>query len=193
MDELNTENIMHKNFGIERDEFDYMVSKLRFGNEEMFEMIFLKHFGSCMDYLKYNYNASQEEAYDISMDTLIDFRKSLIESKIQYGNLRYLFTKMAIQRLLRFRKKNQKIETRAELPEIQDFIDLDSAEELVLLDKSWAKLGSDCKNLLMQYYYLKVKLNVIALEKEISPGAVRKQKERCVNKLQMNFKQYGFN
>lgn len=190
MEELNSENIMHKNFGLERDEFDYMVSKLRFGNQEMFEMVFLKHFGKCMDYLKYNYNADHEEAYDVSMDTMIEFRKSLIASKIQYGNLRYLFTKMAIHRLLRLRKKATKIESREELPENPVFMDYESKEEIEVLNISWSKLGSNCKDLLMQFYYLNVKLSVLAIDKNISQSAMRKQKERCVNKLRMHFKQY---
>lgn len=190
MEELNSENIMQKNFGLEKDEFDYMVSKLRLGNQEMFEMVFLKHFDKCMEYLKYNYNASHEEAYDVSMDTLIEFRKGLIASKIQYGNLRYLFTKIAIHRLLRLRKRAQKVEAREELPENPVYMDYENKEELEILNKSLSKLGPECKNLLMQFYYLKVKLNVLAMDMNKSQTAMRKQKQRCVSKLRMHFQQY---
>lgn len=179
-----------KNFDLSEDEFENLRAGLKTGDDSLFERIFLSHFSDCLAYLKSKFNISQEEAYDASMDTMLEFRRYLIEDKIKYGNLRFLFTRMAAQRWMKLNKKEALVDTTDEIPEMLDLSQVHSDEELAILDKSWEKLSIECKNLLKQFYYDKIKLSAIAENIGKNASSLRKQKERCVNTLRNNFQQF---
>lgn len=176
-----------KNFGLSEEEFKQMRLDLIGGKDDLFEQIFLNHFSDCMAYLKANYNTNQEESYDVSMDTMIEFRKYLLTERIQYGNLRFLFTRMAAQRLIKIKKKAAKIDLTEELPEMLDLTQAFDDEDLGILDLAWNKLSEACKILLKQFYYDNIKLSDLAEIEGKNASALRKQKERCVNSLRLNF------
>lgn len=172
---------MNKNFGLSPQEFDKIVSNLQRNEIRFFEEVFLQHFKDCMVYLQKQYSASYDDAYDATMDTMIEFRKRLVDGKLKYGNLRFLFTKMASQVFLRNKKSFQ-------AQEIQEKdIELDSPanneEDVALINAVWEEMGEACQKLLKLHYYGKMKLAEIAEYQQKSPAAIRKQKERCVNKL----------
>lgn len=182
------QTINEKNFGLSEDKFKQMQQELKHGKDSLFERIFLNHFSSCIDYLKFNKNLSHEDAYDTSMDTMLEFRMHLIAEKIEYGNLRFLFTRMAVQRFLKTKKRGEKIETTDELPEMLELAQSYSDEDLGILELAWNKLNADCKELLKRFYYDNVKLTDLALILGKNASTLRKQKERCTNTLRMNFK-----
>lgn len=177
-----------KNFGLSHENFERMRLKLKEGNDSLFEQIFLSHFKDCIAYLKTNFTASQEEIYDASMDTMLEFRKYLIMGKIKYGNLRYLFTRMAGQRLLRIKKLNGRIELTEELPEMLNLDQTFDNEDILLLNQAWSKLTEACQELLKKVYYDNLKLSEIAGMKGKNAATLRKQKERCVTSLRAYFK-----
>jgi RNA polymerase sigma factor (sigma-70 family) len=129
-----------------------------------------------------------EEAYDLTMDTLLLFRELIIAGKLRYGNLRYLFTRMARQAYLRGQKKTERttgitescLEFAEEEPEL-------SREEFELLGRAFKSLGKDCRELLRAFYYRRRSLKEIASEEDRAPAAVRKQKSRCVTALRRYF------
>jgi len=176
-----------KNFGLTKDKFNELRQGLLKGDDSLFEKIFLSHFEDCMAYLKSNFSINNEEAYDVSMDTLLEFRKYLISGKIDYGNLRFLFTRMASQRLFKVKKKDAKIDFQEKLPETIDMEQKFDDEDLLVLNKAWAKLSEKCKTLLKQFYYENQKLSDIALNIGVNAATLRKQKERCVNSLREKF------
>jgi len=177
---------MSKNFGLKELEFEEMVLKLKNGDELVFEKIFLNHFQSCIAYLMQNHRIDRELAYDITMDTLLDFRTKLIQGKISYGNLRFLFTKMATQKHLKYVAKSKKSQNITSLFESEDL-----EEDLVILEKAMSKLGENCRDILKLNYYDKMTLNNIATLKNISHAALRKQKQRCIFTLKNLFKQFS--
>lgn len=170
-----------KNFGLSEEDFNRMVLDLKNSDTRFFEQVFLSHFKDAMNYLKKNYGACHEDAYDATMDTLVAFRKRFVEGKLVYGNLRYLFTKMAGQIFLRVKKSHVSIE--------EDFsegwfTDIPySEEDLDIFKRIWDSLEDPCKELLQQHYYGNKKLMEIAAQQERSSAAVRKQKERCLKKI----------
>ncbi len=172
----------HKNFNLTKSSYLDLVQKLRNGDEKMFEHIFLTHFKRSVNYLSKNLNVSNEIAYDICMDTLIDFRKGLINQKYAYGNLNFLFTRMACQRFYRISKKNEKNAHRV-LEETEETI---SPQAKSYFDEAWASLGANCKELLKKYYYDDIPLKEIAIKRNLNPNTLRKQKERCLNVLRIN-------
>jgi RNA polymerase sigma factor (sigma-70 family) len=177
-----------KNFGLSEEEFGHLQTALKDGDQKLYERIFLTHFEACVAYLKTKDGAEHEEAYDITMETLLRFRDLLVTDKIGYGNLRYLFTRMARQRLQRSRQR-QGIFTKlsdatAELPVEEDVF---TSEEFELLTRAFKSLSKDCRDLLKAFYHQRCTLKDLAKEENLSAPALRKRKSRCVATLRQYF------
>jgi RNA polymerase sigma factor (sigma-70 family) len=172
-----------KNFDLSSEEFELLVNHLRGGDLGLFKQIFLRHFSECTWYLQRNYSSSPEDAYDASMDTMLDFRQRLVDGKITYGNLRYLFTRMASQVYLRkYRKVKADMEVDHEILLLEEPLDM-TEDDFKILDKAWSQLSKECQDLMRLNYYQGLKLSEIA-EKWTKPAtAIRKQKERCKQHL----------
>ena len=173
---------MGNNFGLTEKAFIELCVQLREGDESIFELIFLKHFKDCVQFLRRKYNIDHTTAYDISMDTMLEFRKKLIQEKINYGNLRFLFTSMAGQiylKSLRSKKKNEN------LTSLFDFENKE--EDYKILENAMQELGDGCQKLLKQNIYDNLELKEIAMMDGKSAVAIRKQKERCINRLKLLF------
>jgi RNA polymerase sigma factor (sigma-70 family) len=173
-----------QNFGLSRIDFDVMIEKLKDGDESIFEHVFLAHFGDCMSYLKQNYSVEHERAYDITMDTLIIFRGKLLEGKIDYGNLRYLFTKMASQVFLKEIEKHKRLQDVI----IEEEVGVEYSEELFdALAKVWDEFDGEEKIILQAYYYDNTPLSILSTKMGISDVSIRKKKQRAMEKLKNNF------
>jgi RNA polymerase sigma factor (sigma-70 family) len=131
-------------------------------------------------------------AYDATMEALLKFRKRLLEGKIAYQNMRFLFTQMAGQFLIAAIKKDKAsvaISAREDISEVEEQYD-DAI--LNALDKAWKLLGEPCNKLLENYYYKKIALKELAQKIGKSDAALRKQKQRCLETLRSFFlKQYN--
>ena len=172
----------HKNFGLTEASFRQMVLDLRSNCTRFFEQVFLAQFNETIRYVKREYDANHEDAYDATMDALLELRKRFVEGKLDYGNLRFLFTKMSTQMYLLNKKRRlpvaQDLETLIELPDEQ--IETQVPESFKL---AWQSLDAKCKHLLTLHYYGLKRLTEIAEELSQPPATVRKQKERCIGKL----------
>ena len=172
-----------QNFGLNPQQFTQLLEKLKQGDHSLFKTLFVSHFNDCKQFIRRKYGASEEDAYDATMDTVIIFRNRLLDNKIEYGNLRYLFTKMASQVYLRNTKQKQnevtydnlRIEPRAEDPYQED--------QLNLLTKAWGALSNNCQDLLKLNFYQNMTLSAIAEQLGSKAATIRKQKERCMAKL----------
>ncbi|MEW7292140.1 RNA polymerase sigma factor [Aquimarina sp. 2304DJ70-9] len=178
----------HKNFGLTQASFKKLIADLKRNDTFFFEQVFLKQFEETMNYLCREYKSSHEDAYDATMDALIEFRTRFVDGKLQYGNLRFLFTKIASQMLFRnLKKNNTNRDSTIFLVQEVDIEPTESIEELGRLNKAWQILGDSCKQLLTWHFYGKMKLSEIAEEAQKSPATIRKQKERCIKKLKDQF------
>lgn len=173
-----------QNFDLTVNEFEQLVINLRKNDTQLFEQVFLTHFEDCLRFLKKKYQVNHSDAYDASMDTMLAFRKRLVEGKIVYGNLKYLFTQMAAQRLMKNIKRNNYVALETGFDIEEEITEIDEAEHR-LLKIAWNRLDSGCQDLLQQHFYGKMKLIEIAKETQKLPGAIRKQKQRCLNKLKI--------
>ena len=186
-----------QNFGLKKNDFDQLVSDLQGGNEKLFETIFVQHFDSCRSYLMRECSAPTDDAYDVTVETIIKFRQMLVDGKIQYGNLRFYFTKMAKDAYLKIIAKNKKMPVGELLENEADRADESTQsfddEQVAALDKSWKQLGEDCKNLLRQHIQEGFQLKEIAQSLDQSEVNIRKRKERCMTKLKsIFFEHYAF-
>ena len=180
-----------QNFGLKAAEFAQMQANLLRGDETLFERVFVKHFDDCRVYLIRNCSAQADDAYDVTVDTIIAFRKRLMEGKVEYGNLRFYFTKMAKDGYLKMVEKNKKLPTDelvvTQADRAADANDDFDEEQLKSLDSAWLKLGDECKNLLKSHIYDGLQLKDIAKTLNEAETNIRKRKERCMNRLKSNF------
>lgn len=186
----NQKALAKKNFGLTEEDFGAMMKQVKIGDDQFFEQVFLNHFESCMSFLKRQYSCSHEDAYDATMDTLLVFSKRLKEGKVSYGNLRFLFTRMAGQIYLKMKKREQKEQdiVSVSLEYEPDVVD---EEKFKILEKAWNALCESCSGILKAFYYEKESLNDIAVRMEKTAVALRKQKQRCVEKLRTHFIQFS--
>lgn len=180
---------MSKNFGLTESAFLEMANALQDGDRSIYEHTFLAHFGDCMQYLKTTYQASHEDAYDATMDAMLEFCKRLEGSKITYGNLRFLFTRMAGQIYFRQQKMQwptDDLHPEMALPEEEIY----SKEELAILEKVVEELCADCRQIVKSFYYYDISLKDLAERFQKSSAAMRKQKQRCMEKLRNLFQKH---
>jgi len=141
------------NFGLDEEAFDLLKSKLKDGDTVLFEQIFLSHFDSCIRYIVKNFNATRDNAYDCVMQSLLDFRQKLVDDRIRYGNLRYLFTRMAANRYIDEHYRGKKTEEKALLEQWitnEDYMEF-SSEDRLQISKMINMLGEKCKDLLKKH------------------------------------------
>ncbi len=180
-----------QNFGLKAAEFEQLRADLLRGDEKLFEHVFVKHFDDCRVYLIRNCSAQADDAYDITVETIIAFRKRLLENKVEYGNLRFYFTKMAKDSYLKWLEKNKRLPVTELVDNEADHADeTDSGfdeDQLKALDSAWSKLGDDCKNLLKSHVYDGLQLKLIAQSLNEAEANIRKRKERCMDRLKSYF------
>lgn len=184
---MTTENMSNNNFGLSEDEFLKLKAELQNGDEGLFEKVFLSHFKETLKHVTIKYNANPQEVYDACMEAILNFRSLIIQDKVHYGNLKYLFQTMAAQKYLKVMTRKKKISYQPTLPEIIENQDNFSNEELEVLENAWSRLGRECQELLKLSFYEGKKSQDIGLIFNKSAAAIRKQKERCVNTLRINF------
>ena len=180
-----------QNFGLKAAEFAQLRAELLRGDESLFEHVFVKHFDDCRVYLIRNCAAQADDAYDITVETIIAFRKRLLENKVEYGNLRFYFTKMAKDSYLKWLEKNKKMPVSELVVNEADRSDEADGgfdeDQLKVLDSAWAKMGEDCKNLLKSHVYDGLQLKLIAQSLNEAEANIRKRKERCMDRLKSYF------
>ncbi len=184
-----TLNRLKENFDLTQEEFDQLLSQLKQGDTTLFENVFLKHFQDCMKYLQNRYQAQHDDAYDSTMDTMLSFRNRLVQDKVKYGNMRFLFTQMASQNYIR-KMKGQKF---AEISEVEVSDDNEvtiDQDDLLILQKAWNRLTPECQQLFRMNYYQGMKLVEVADKLNRPSDTVRKKKERCKKKLIQFFNEH---
>lgn len=184
-----------RNFGLTADKFQEQLEKLKQGDEALFETVYKEHFEMCRTFLIRKMGADRDIAYDITLETLIKFRKNLIADKIKYGNLAALFTIDARNNYLRWIQKETKNETASIENYADDIVEEDDTTELDMnlvdnLKKALRNIGNDCFELLNWHYYLKMPLRNIAEnrllrgeEKFINESSVKTKVAECRKKL----------
>ncbi len=185
---LPTEANKKKNLGLSKVEFKAMLQDLKNGKEELIDKVYLSRFDKCINILVRNFGCSREEAYDSSIDALLEIRQDLLNDRIRYGNLETYFINRAKLKYYR-RNRNKKIET-VDIGEEMEFKD-DSVQEESLMEgelreaiaQALSQMGEGCQDILQQFYYEEISLNEIAEKMNKTHAAVRKQASRCRDKF----------
>jgi len=176
---------MNKNLGLSEKQFYDLVEELKNGNNKLFELAFNKLVFYNIRYAKRKYRISEFDAKDATINALYSLRNKLIDDKIKYSNIRFLFTKMVYHEYLLIRKRNENIvylDTATE-NNLVDSTDSFTDENFNKLNTAMKKLDSKCVELLESIYSKNAKLNKLADKFGISYDLIRKRKQRCLDKL----------
>lgn len=175
-----------KNFGLTASDFQDMVLQLRSGDYRLYEQVFLTHFSSCIDYVKYRCKATHAEAYDATMNAMLDLCRRIKNGAVSYGNLRYLFTRMACQFYNHAKGRQERFATldEVDLPITEDEWPEEARE---LIREAWQYLLEPCQELLQKFYYHQISLKILAEQSGRSEVALRKRKQRCLESLRTYF------
>ena len=183
---------LNQNFGLTEDEFIELVKRLRAGDETLFEHIFRKHFDSCRKFLIFEKGVPNEDAYDLTIDTILEFRDLLIAGKVNYGNMRYLFTRIAYTTWLKQNGRKMPTTELDDLPlSIADENSLDWDEDShAALAKAWGGLENKCQDTLRLRYYEGLQIQQIADLRDAKPNSVTQEGKRCMAALKQLFFKY---
>lgn len=182
------ENLL-KNFGLSRKAFKGLLRQLQSGDESLVEHVYLKQCKRCVKYLMQQPDCGYDQAYNCTMDALLEIRKDLIKGRIFYGNLDFYFTKRAQSKWYKMKQKSTTTGNTTELDEFEFVADdqseanLHEAELRLLIKEAIQKLCSECKQIVRLYYYEEISLKEISELLDKSHDAVRKQATRCREKL----------
>ena len=145
---------LKENFGLTKSEFDQYVTNLRNGDESLITKVFKSHFHFSVNYIKSKFNISEELAYDNCMETMIDFREKIISGKIQYNNLCFLFTRMAVNRFIDGEKHKKKVSKAIDVfSESTSQSNLDNERFMKVLDASITKLDQKSQDFIKSHFY----------------------------------------
>ena len=176
-----------QNFDLSEAQFEELLFEMKAGNEILFEQTFLAHFEYAMKYLMNKHKASRDNAYDVVMNVMIEFRQRILDNKIRYGNLTFMFSQMCTQRYRR--QMGQKLDVedytyQSQIPETS--IDEDT---FLALDDALEKLGENCQKIVKDIYYNQKSFKDLEIMYGTAAATLRKQKERCITKLKMLLRQ----
>lgn len=174
-----------KNFGLSPDKFNALANQLKNGDEAILKHIAKMHFQQCMAYLMTQCKVDKGTAYDLCLDTLLEFRKKLLLNKISYGNLNFLFTRMAKNAYVDQIKKKEKIQNAINLftGSTDEYNSENENCMFCILEKSIKELGEPDGELIKKIYFSKKDIRKVAEDYDISYATLRKRKQRLLSRL----------
>jgi len=146
------------------------------------------HFDQCISFLRSKFKLGDDDAYDVCLDAMLKFRTKVLKDKIKYGNLSYLYTRMASNVFLDRKRQSTKVDHA-----IKFFIEDDGSYKLNedqfidILEHSMGQLDPENKELLEHIYYEEIDIHEISKNMNISYPALRKRKQRMLEKLKSLF------
>jgi RNA polymerase sigma factor (sigma-70 family) len=191
--------ISDKNFGLTATEFADLLQRLREkGDETLVKTIFETQYRDCRDLLMRKYNASADNAHDVVMQVLLQFRSDLIAGKLDYNNLVSLFKTQSWQNYVKAQGKAQKIVFSdptlptaydLDLKETEDNIvqTIENEEVMMAFRKAFARLCERCKTLMNRHYSEELQWKQIGEIDNKSAGAIRVEALECRKKLKGYF------
>lgn len=176
---------------MEQHEFDKLVQQLRSGDNEVIKMIFQEYSVYCIKALVFKYGCSIEDAKDIYMDSILNFRDNMIIGKIskitEIQSYLYATCKnMFLEKLRKAQRINNAVSHLNKETETSSYQNESSYYEskILLIEVALENLDDKCKALLKSFYYDRLALEDIAKKFNFLNANVAKvTKARCFQKL----------
>lgn len=178
---------------MEYTEFRRLASELKSGDNTTFKIIFEQYASYCISKLIRQFKCSREDAEDIYVEAILNFREKIITEKVDaLTDLRaYLFGTCKNMMLVELKKKQRintavaEIHHSADAKDAGDSDDSQYKEELLAItEEAMGTLPSACQQLLKLFYFSKLSLEDIAMQMQLANANVAKvSKSRCFHKL----------
>lgn len=176
------------NFGLTKLEFEEFAEKVKRGDESLFIKVFNIHFKSSVRFIQNKFSIPEEVAYDTCMETMLEFRQKLKSGKINYGNIRYLYTKMAVHNYLDDLKKKNKVSEAIDVfMKGSNSKSISEADFLATLNVAINNLEESQRHMIKEIFYSGKDTEQIIEENNISYSTFRKRKQRSLDKLKTTF------
>jgi DNA-directed RNA polymerase specialized sigma24 family protein len=182
-----------------KDDFDQMVMRLKKGDNQA--LAALSGFQrDCMRMLelKTNRRCQRDDAYDIFVDSVLDFRKNVINDQVVFGNIKAYFLRICWNKWLsESRSRKRKHEKNHEYSYVmneeiwneKDGDEKGKAEKLHSLQIAMKAIGERCSRILKMAIVDRIAMKEIAKILGLANADVAKTiKSRCNKKLMMELR-----
>ncbi len=173
-----------KNFGLFEDQFIVLLCRACLGDTTLLKIIFECHYDISISYLIKYLKLNEDDAMDAFMTALLLFWEKILQSKIKYGNLAFLLTKMAFQVHIKSKMHDKKLDLTI-LKNMSVDINDEYCEECI--KKAFLKLNEADKKLLLSYYVEEIPLVDYAKKEKVNEVTIRKRKQRAADQLKQKF------
>ena len=172
-----------------QEEFSALKAQLKEGDNNYLKIIFEEHGAYCINNIQRKFKCPLEDAEDILVDAILNFRDKILQDKIEYiTSIRnYVFTTCVNMKREKDYYTNKKREKEHEVTlflydendEAQEY-----KEELLNLSlNSFKQLGESCQQILRYFYIYKYSMTEIATKMNLSnANSAKVTKARCYKK-----------
>lgn len=171
-----------------------VISKaLKEGKNEILENIYKDNRDYCINKLVLDKQSTREEAEDIYIESIINFREKVLTGKVSYlTNIKYYLAQTCINMFLK--RLEHKKRWDKNMPDVERFFydsdyllpdaNYNTQEALSITRKAWNALKDKCKDIIHYFYIDKLKMEEIAEIMGFANAAVAKTtKMRCHKKM----------
>lgn len=173
------------------------ILKIKAEANKTLQEIYSLYREDCIAFIKTQYQLDEDVAVEIFQLTVIVFYDNIISGKLVSLDVELKTYLMGIARykcyeLFKKRKKEVKIENNdislLDLYVLEDGEDEDNSEQIQMLSKSLATLGSPCNEIIQLYYYHKKNMEEITRQLDYKNADTTKNlKYKCLKRLQNIF------
>jgi len=170
-------------------EINLLKSELKSGNNEFLKSVFEEHGAYCLFNIMRKFGCPREDAEDLLIDAIINFRDKLLSGKIQYltSVRNYLYTTCVnMKKEKDYYRKRQKEKAH----EVEQYLYSDDHESnahkemlLKLAMESFRQLSEPCQQILRYFYIYKYSMEELAKRVGLAnANSAKVTKARCYKK-----------
>jgi len=170
-----------------------LSSTLKKGDNSLLEKIFRENKKYCIDKLVFEKNCMQEEAEDIYVEAIINFREKVLADKVTYlTDVKYYLGQTCLNMFyVRIKQKQRWDRNTSDIERFfyeSDYVidedDYDYNRAMNITRKAWSLLKEKCKDIIHYFYIDRLKMSEIAELMDFSSADVAKTtKSRCYKKM----------
>lgn len=178
-----------------KEDFNDLVLRLKRGDNT--SLSYLHPFqDACIQMLviKSGSRCDQDQAYDLFVDSVLDFRKNVLQDKVEFENIKAYLRRMCWNKWLALVRSNDRKDNKQEVVTSQLYsqVDDDTSEfmeelystRLSQLDEAMQQLSEQCRKVLYMAIAEEQSMTEIAKQLNMaSPDVAKTTKSRCYKKL----------
>lgn len=170
-------------------ELSILKSQLKQGNNDYLKFLFEQHGPYCISNIIRKFNCSLEDAEDLLIDAILNFRDKAISDKLSYlSSVRnYLYTTCINMKKEKdyytFKKREKEAEVTLFLYDEEDELSEYNSELLQLSLESFKKLSESCQRILRLFYIQHNSMTEVAKKLGLAnANSAKVKKARCHKK-----------